>query len=146
MVNEPGDDFLAGAGLAGQQHGGLGAGDARRLCQHVFPAPRPADHPAMAARRLQFARQRGDLGLEPCRHLTRLRVATRGFSKPLVRQRQRQMVRHPPPEIHIVIEERVRLAGQEEQRAEHLAAERQGDAECRAHPRCLKIRPRNRVA
>ena len=36
-MDEPRHDLLAGARLAGNQHGGVGWGDLRRLAQHAAP-------------------------------------------------------------------------------------------------------------
>ena len=44
-MDEPRDDFLAGAGLAGHQHGRIGRGDLRRLAQHLAPFGRLSDDP-----------------------------------------------------------------------------------------------------
>ncbi len=63
----------------------------------------------MTARGFELARQRRDLRLETRRHFTGFRIAPGGLGQTLVRQRQRQVVRHPPPEVHIVIEKCVGL-------------------------------------
>ena len=120
VVDEAGDDFLAGAGLAGQQHRGLGVRDARRLRQHVLPLLRLPDDAAMTAARLELAGQRRDLRLEPRGHLARFGVAARRLGQPLVRQRQREVVGDAPREVDVVVAERVGLPRQEEQRPEDL--------------------------
>jgi hypothetical protein len=42
-MDEPRDDFLAGAGFSGNEHGGIGCGDLRRVTQHPAPFDRLAD-------------------------------------------------------------------------------------------------------
>ena len=58
-MDEPRDDFLAGARLAGNEHGGVGRGDLRRLAQHPAPFDRLADDAQVGARRRM---------VEPSRH------------------------------------------------------------------------------
>ena len=144
-------DFLAGARLAGEQHGRLGLRHARRLRQHVLPLARMADDAAMPGPRLELARQRGHLRLEPRRRLARLGVAPRRFGQPLMRQRQRQVIRHAPREVDVVVGERFRLPRQEEERAEDVAAERHRHAQRRPHAERpnsgrARCRARSRVA
>ncbi len=83
----------------------------------------------MAAARFELARQRGDLRLEPCRRLARLRIAPGCLGEALVRQRQRQVVRDPLGEVHVVVDEAGRFAREKEQRAEDVVAERHRHAE-----------------
>ena len=50
-MDEPRDDFLAGARFAGNEHGGIGRGDLRRVAQHPAPFDRLADDAQVGARR-----------------------------------------------------------------------------------------------
>ena len=100
VVDEPRDDFLAGARLAGEQHRRLGLRHARGLRQHVLPLLAVADDAAQAAAGLELAGQRGDLRLEP--------AASRGSARallgqPLVRQRQRQVIGDAAREVDVVL-------------------------------------------
>ena len=133
VMNEPGDDFLAGSRLAGQQHRGLGVGDARGVREHVLPLLRLSDDAPLTGARLELASQRGHLRFEPRGRLARFGLAARRLGQPLVRQRQRQVVGHAPREVDIVLAERIGVAGQEEERAEDLGAERHRHAQRRPH-------------
>ena len=132
--------------LAGEQHGRLGARHPRGLGEHIFPPPRAPDHAPVSAGRFELACQRGHLRFEPRRHFARLRVAPRRFGQPLVRDRQRQVVGDAPPEIDVIVQERIGLPRQEEERPEHLAAKRQHDAQRRFHAKVLEDAPANSVA
>ena len=50
-MDEPRDDFLAGARFAGNEHGGIRRGDLRGVAQHPAPFNRLADDPQVGARR-----------------------------------------------------------------------------------------------
>ena len=133
LVNEARDDFLAGARLAGEEHRGFRLRDARRVRQDVLPLRRMADHAALAGARLELAGQRGDLRLELRRRLARGGVAAVRLGQPLVRERQRQQVRHAAREAEVRLAEARRLARQEEERSEDAGAERHRHAQRRPH-------------
>ena len=50
-MDEPRDDFLAGARFAGNEHGGISRGDPRCVAQHPAPFDRLADDAQVGARR-----------------------------------------------------------------------------------------------
>ena len=140
-----GDDLLAGARLPRQQHRRLGLRDTRGLRQNVAPLLRVADDAALAAARFELPRERGDLRLEPCGRLARLGVASRGVGQPLVRQRERQMVRHAAREVEVVFAETIGIAREEEDRPEHVLAERHRHTQRRFHPETVEHAPADRV-
>jgi hypothetical protein len=114
VVDEARHHFLAGARLPGEQHGRFRLRHAGRMRQHVLPRARGADHPPMAGARFELAGQRRDLRFEPCRDLARFELASRRLCQFLVRQRQREMMRHAPREHDVVVAERVHVVGEEE--------------------------------
>ena len=59
-MDEPRDDFLAGARFAGNEHGGIGRGDPRGVAQHPAPFDRLADGSQVGARRRMVEHSRPD--------------------------------------------------------------------------------------
>ena len=59
-MDEPRDDFLAGARFAGNEHGGIRRGDLRRVAQHPAPFDRLADDAQVGARRRMVETSRHD--------------------------------------------------------------------------------------
>ena len=80
VMDEPRDDFLAGARLAGQEHRRLGVRDARGVREHVLPLLRLSDHAPLAGAGFELAGERGHLRLETRRHFARLGIALRAAS------------------------------------------------------------------
>jgi hypothetical protein len=100
------------------------------------------DHAALAGARFELARESGHLRLEPRGRLARRRIAFFRFGQVLMRQRQGEVVRNTPCEIDVLFGEPSRVTREEEQRAEHGAAERDGDAQRRARADHASSRPR----
>jgi hypothetical protein len=91
-MQEAGNDFLAGTGLPEQQHGGVGRGDLRGLCQYLPPLPRLADDTAISGAGVQLLGQRPHARFE-------LRGTLGGLVRPpgsrdfaIARQRHRQAI------------------------------------------------------
>ena len=59
-MDEPRDDFLAGARFAGNEHGGISRGDLRCVAQHPAPFDRLADDAQVGARRRMVEHSRHD--------------------------------------------------------------------------------------
>ena len=77
-----------------------------------------------AGARLELAGQRGHLCLESRRRLARRGVPASRLGEPLMRKRQREVIRNAPREVDILVGETSRIARQEEERSKHVAAER----------------------
>ena len=99
----------------------------------------------LAAPRLELARERGDLRLEPGGGFTRLGVPSRHFGQPLMREGKGKMVRHAVREVEVMFAESIDLACQEEDRPEDIFAERHRHTQSRFHPETLEHASANRV-
>src|SRR5262249_45102492 len=131
VVDEPGDDLLAGAGLARDEDRGLGRGDAADLLQDVLPPARYPGHPG-ASLGLELARQGPDGGLGPARALAGLGRKPRLLGQLLVGHHQRDPVREPTRDLDVVRAIAPGLAVRDAQRSTLLPRGEHGDAEPRA--------------
>ncbi len=77
---------------------------------HCFDCPTTRRWPAA---RFELARQRGHLRFEPRRRFARLGLTARRFGEALVRQRERQVIRHPSREVDVVFAEPIGLLRRE---------------------------------
>ena len=103
-----------------------------------------ANHATMAGAGLELAGQDGHLRLEPCSRLTRRGIPARRFGEPLMRQRQGEMIRNAPGEVDILVGKTSRIPREEEERSEHIAAERDRNAKRGACPHCSQQPAANR--
>src|SRR4030095_11114089 len=72
------------------------------------------------------------LRFQTCGGLARRRVALFGFGEMLVRERQREVVRDAPGEVHVALGKTSRLTRNKEQRPEDGTTERNSDTQCGA--------------
>ncbi len=93
-MDEPRDDFLAGAGLAGEQHGRVGRRDLRRLLQHVAPFRGFADDADLSPG-FELLGEQLHPRFEPLGAGLRLGGLSCRFDELLVRDRERDVIRDP---------------------------------------------------
>ena len=106
-MDEPGDDFLAGAGLTGHEHGRVRLRDLGRLLQHVAPF-RGFAHDADLSFRFELLREHLHPRFEPLGACLRLGGLSFRFDELLVRHRKRDVIRDPACHRQIALFERPR--------------------------------------
>ena len=93
-MDESGDDFLAGAGLTGHEHGRVRLRDLGRLLQHLVPF-RGFAHDADLSLRFELLREHLHPRFEPLGACLRLGGLSFRFDELLVRDRQRDVICDP---------------------------------------------------
>ena len=104
-MDEPRDDFLAGARLAGHQHRRVRRGDLRRLAQHLAPFDGLADDPQVGGR-LQTVDASLHAGVDPLR--TVVVHLRRDVADLAATDGEAEVVRDPASERHVCAIERQR--------------------------------------
>ena len=101
------------------------------------------DDAAVSGPRLELARQRGDLRLQLRGRLARGGVAAGRLRQPLMRERQREQIRHAASEVDVRLAEAFDVACKKKERAEHPGAERHRHAHAERHPEPREDPPRS---
>src|SRR5262245_8422962 len=109
-MQETGDDFLAGARLAEQQHCRIGGGYLTGEREDLSPARRLADDAMKAVAGVELVGQRLHARLETRCPLGGFVGALDSIEAALARQAQRDAVRHTARARHIVYREGARRA------------------------------------
>src|SRR5262249_17928690 len=118
--------FLAGTRLTGDQHGRVGLGDLGGLRQHLLPLARAPESPVRAG-----ALQLLDALLEPRGLLLSLAGARRLLGEALGGERPRNVVGDPAAQRHVLLPVLVGPARGEEQVADALTLQANGQAQLR---------------